>query len=137
MATFSGSISIQGSAAASITAATVLTVSNSGTIYNVNQTGGYAITLPVPSAGTRFRFFVGTAAAANVTISYPVAGVDQTVLFGIVQNAAAMAQASSAKTITLVSGKAAVGDFVELTGVDSTHYFLKAGCSTSGGITAA
>ena len=117
--------------AAAIAAVTGVTSAQSGTWFTVAQTSAYAITLPTPpTAGLYYKFAVITAGAFAVTISNGSAH-----LFGTIVNDVTSVLPATGTTLTLVSGAAAVGDTIEIYGLDATHYLVKAVASAAGGIT--
>ena len=118
---------------AAIAGVTVVASAQSGTWFTVAQTSAYAITLPTPpTAGLYYKFAVITAGAFNVTVSNGSAH-----LFGTIVNDVTSVLPATGTTLTFASGATAVGDSVEIYGLDATHYFVKAVSSAAGGITIA
>lgn len=113
-----------------ITGATAPGIADSGTIYTVQQTSAYAITLPNPVLpGTSFKFMLDTAGAFAVTITNGDAE-----LFGTIIDGVPTVIAGVGHTLTFDPG-AAVGDSIEIYGIDATTYWFKAVTSVTGGIT--
>lgn len=118
-----------------ITTTDILAASESGTTFSVAQTSSYAITLPTAAAGLNYRFVVITAGAFTVTIATAAAANH---LYGtIVNDITSVLPVSANNTFTLVSGTAAVGDSIEVWGIDATHWYATAKTSANGGITIA
>ena len=118
---------------AAIAGVTVVASAQSGTWFTVAQTSAYAITLPTPpTAGLYYKFAVITAGAFNVTISNGSAH-----LFGTIVNDVTSVLPATGTTLTFATGAAAVGDSIEIYGLDATHYFVRAVTSAAGGITIA
>lgn len=123
-------LAVKSSSAAAIAAARVLTDADSGGCFSVAKTSAYAITLPVPSQGTRFKFMVLDTGANAVTISDGAAH-----LYGQVEvNNVAVAMTGT--TLSLAA-TGAVGDWVEFEGIDSTHYLVTGSCINAADITIA
>jgi len=117
--------------AGAIAGVTILANSDSGTWFTVAQTSAYAITLPDPPvAGVNYKFMVITAGANVVTISNGSAH-----LFGTIINDITSVIPATGTTLTLASAVTAVGDNIEIYGLDATHYMVKAVTSAAGGIT--
>ena len=128
-ATITGLRTIATSAAA-ITAARVLTALDSGGAFSVDKTSAYAITLPTPTRGLNYKFMVLDTGTNIVTISSGAAN-----LYGVV-SVANVNTAMTGTTIGLASG-GSVGDYVEFTGIDATHYLVTGACISAGDITIA
>lgn len=116
--------------AAAITTTRTLTVQDSGGTFSVAKSSAYAITLPTPTQGLRYKFMVLDTGANAVTISDGAAH-----LFGI----ASIANVNTALTGTTLTLAAtgSVGDWVEFVGIDSTHYLVTGACIAAGDITIA
>ena len=119
--------------AAAIAGVTAVTSAQSGTWFTVAQTSAYAITIPdPPTAGLYYKFAVITAGAFDVTVSN-----GQAHLFGTIVNDVTSVIPATGTTLTVANGVAAVGDTIEIYGLDATHYLVKAVTSANGGITVA
>ncbi len=118
------------STAAAITTARTLTAADSGGIFSVAKTSAYAIALPTPAQGIRFKFMVLDTGAFAVTISNASAH-----LFGLV-SVGNTNTAMTGTTLSLVA-TGAVGDWVEFCGIDATHYLVTGACITAAKITIA
>jgi hypothetical protein len=116
--------------AAAITTTRTLTSADSGGCFSIAKTGAYAITLPTPAQGMRFKFLVLDTGANIVTISDGAAH-----LYGAV-SVANVSTAMTGTTISLASGNS-VGDWIEFEGVDSTHYLVTGACIAAADITVA
>lgn len=116
--------------AAAITTTRVLTAADSGGIFSVAKSGAYAITLPTPAQGIRFKFLVLDTGANAVTITDGAAH-----LMGVV-SVNNVNVAMTGTTLSLVSA-GSVGDWVEFCGIDATHYLVTGACIAAGKITIA
>ena len=118
-----------------IAAARVLTAADSGGVFSVAKTSAYAITLPTPAQGLKFRFMVLDAGANAVTISSGAA-----TLFGVADVAGTPVimgtGANGTTTLTLVA-TGGIGDWVSFEAIDATHYLVTGACVTAAKITVA
>lgn len=128
-----GGLKMSGGAA--IAVATTLTHHDSGNTFPVSQSAAYAITLPrvADMVGLRYRFVVTTAAANAVTIA--LAGATASFRGVILNNLAAAVM--SGTTITIASGTAVVGDYIEVEGISSSVVHVRGATSATSGITIA
>lgn len=120
----------QTATAAAITTTRSLTAADSGGVFSVAKTSAYAITLPTPAQGLKFKFMVLDTGANAVTISNGSAH-----LYGVVSVANA-ATAMTGTTLSLASA-GSVGDWVEFEGIDATHYLVTGACIAAADITIA
>lgn len=116
--------------AAAIATTRSLTVQDSGCCFSIAKTSAYAITLPTPAQGIRFKFLVLDTGANIVTISNGSAHLMGTVS---VNNTNV---AMTGTTLSLASG-GSVGDWVEFEGIDATHYLVTGACIAAADITIA
>ncbi len=120
------------------TATNVLAASECGKIITLNAATEFVTTLPVPTAGCKFRFIVKAApASASYTI---VTSASANILIGHVETAdidgAADGDVSTSDdTITIADGVAVVGDEVEIYS-DGTSWYYIGHARTYNGITA-
>jgi hypothetical protein len=116
--------------AAAITGADTLTADDSGGVFSVAKTSAYAITLPTPAQGLRFKFMVLDTGANAVTIA-----AGSNMLWGAV-NVNNTLTAMTGTTLSLASG-GSIGDWVEFEGIDATHYLVTGACIAAADITIA
>jgi len=116
--------------AAAITTTRVLTAADSGGVFSVDKGSAYAITLPTPAQGLRFKFLVLDTGANIVTISDGSAHLN-----GIV-SVNSVGTVMTGTTLSLASG-GALGDWVEFEGIDATHYLVTGACLNAADITIA
>lgn len=116
--------------AAAISAARTLTAADSGGVFTVAKTSAYAITLPTPSQGLKFKFVVLDTGANAVTISDGAAHLLGTVSINNVNTA------MTGTTLTLASA-GSVGDWVEFEGISATQYLVTGACIAASDITIA
>lgn len=114
--------------AAAITTTRTLTAADSGGVFSVAKTSAYAITLPTPAQGLRFKFMVLDTGANIVTISNGSAHLMGAVSINNVSTA------MTGTTLGLASG-GSVGDWVEFEGIDATHYLVTGACIAAADIT--
>lgn len=114
------------------TAAYALSAGESGSNVMLNAAAGFAITLPAPQAGLKFRF---TVAAAFATTSFTVVTSGSA---NVIEGGAIVAgddvPAANEDTITFVDSAETVGDFVEVWS-DGTSWFAFGRGTASGAIT--
>ncbi|MEY2874366.1 MAG: hypothetical protein RLZZ373_1737, partial [Pseudomonadota bacterium] len=116
--------------AAAITTARTLTAADSGGIFSVAKTSAYAITLPTPAQGLRFKFLALDTGAFAVTISDGSAHL----LGAVSVNNTLVAMTGT--TLTLASA-GSVGDWVEFEGISATQYLVTGACIAAADITIA
>ena len=132
---FSGPIAIGSGSVETLTAAKTLTGDNSGMTYFLGAAGGFAVTLPTPSAGYRFKFVVSVAPTTAYTI-VPNGGAD--IMIGGVNELEVDTgddgpYDADADTITLVANTAVVGDYVEMIS-DGTSWYFTGQTNADGGV---
>lgn len=114
------------------TAATELTAAQSGSIVFLNAAAGFAITLPLPAAGLRYRFIV---AAAFATSSFTVVtNGSANIIQGVVDVNSTLVPGADEDTITFVNSAETVGDWVEVVS-DGTNWYVSGQAAASGGVT--
>lgn len=128
--TGSAGVVAKSATAAAITTTRALTSADSGGCFSVAKTSAYAITLPTPAQGLRFKFMVLDTGANAVTISDGSAHLAGTVSVNNVSTA------MTGTTLSLASG-GSVGDWVEFEGIDATHYLVTGACIAAADITIA
>lgn len=105
--------------AAAITGVTTLTAADSGGVFSVAKTSAYAITLPTPAQGLRFKFLILDTGANIVTISDGSAH-----LYGNICEAGTAPVAIAGSTTLSCASGGSIGDWVEFEGIDATHYLV-------------
>jgi hypothetical protein len=128
--TTSGGFIPKSTQAAAITTTRVLTTADSGGTFSVAKTSAYAITLPTPAQGVRFKFMVLDTGANAVTISDGSAHLKGVVSVNNVNIA------MTGTTLSLASA-GSVGDWVEFEGIDATTYLVTGACIAAADITIA
>lgn len=113
-----------------IAAARTLTAADSGGVFSVAKTSAYAITLPTPAQGLRFKFLIIDTGANIVTISNGSAH-----LFGIV-SVNSVNVVMTGTTISLASGNS-VGDWISFEGISPTQYLVTGATLAAADITVA
>jgi len=113
-----------------IAAARVLSAADSGGVFSVAKTSAYAITLPTPAQGLRFKFLVIDTGANIVTISNGAAH-----LFGIV-SVNSVNVVMTGTTISLASA-GSLGDWISFEGISSTEYLINGATLAAADITIA
>ncbi len=120
-----------------VAATNVITAAESGKTFFLSHATEFVSTLPAPAAGLEFSFVVAAApAGASYTI---VTNSSANIILGHVlssQDAGGNgdSETSGGDTITLVDGKAVVGDRVDLIS-DGTNWFARCSCKTFDAIT--
>lgn len=119
------------------TAATTLTAADNGKTIFLNSATEFATTLPQPAAGLAFTFIV-SAAPSGASYTIVTASSSNIILGNVVtsQDAGGTAdsETSGGDTISLVDGKAVVGDKVEVY-CNGTNWFAYGTCKVFDAIT--
>lgn len=123
-------LAAKSTSAAAIATTRVLTAADSGGTFTVAKTSAYAITLPTPAQGLRYKFVVLDTGANAVTISDGSAHLLGTVSINNTNTA------MTGTTLTLASG-GSVGDWVEFEGISATKYLVTGACIAASDITIA
>jgi len=111
-----------------ISSPTGLSITDSGTTYEVDKTGGpFTITLPAPIPGLVFDFVVTTAAANLVDVL--IAGAH-----GTIGDPAAVRQLNNDGGINMTA-TSAVGDNITVKGISNTKYLVQAHSSVTNAFT--
>jgi predicted RecA/RadA family phage recombinase len=124
-----------GTTPVAITAATTLTLADSGGIFTVSQAAAYDIDLPSPTTGPGLRFFFSLTAAGANAVTITVAGSAATFVGSIQTDAACIVATGS--TLTFASGTALLGDNIEIQSIATNLYHVRAVSSANVGITVA
>lgn len=115
-----------------LTAATTLTAADSGKTYLLNLTAGFAVTLPAPASGLKFKFILSAAITGDMTVV--TNGGDNVIQGTIIVNGASVI-GSNEDTITFANAAETVGDYIELES-DGTNWWIVGGvAAAAGGIT--
>ncbi len=117
-----------------LTVASAIPASESGTTYVLSATAEFETTRPPPAPGLKFSFVVG---AAPSSASYTIVPYNSADIFvGLQVNAAGDAGDTSTgdDVITFVDGQAVAGDRVDLLS-DGQSWFCWAFCKVAAGIT--
>lgn len=114
-----------------LTAATTLTKADSGKTLILNSATEFAVTLPAPKIGLRFKFIVS---AAPVGAAYTVVtNGGANLIDGSATVAGLVIAAANEDTITFTASAALSGDWVELVS-DGTNWFVGGQATASTGI---
>lgn len=120
-----------------ITAATTLTVSDSGKVCVLDAAAGVTVTLPALAEGLHFLFVVG---ATFATTNWVIASSEGDNINGIIADmgsTVAGIPASGEDQINFVATAEAIGDWVELIADSGNSQWIVRGmCANNGGITA-
>lgn len=112
------------------TATTTLTKADSGKTIMLAAAAGFAINLPAPQAGLKFRFVVGLAfATTNFTVVAP-----SNVIQGGADVNSTFVPAANENTISFVASAETLGDYIELVS-DGTNYYANGVGTAAGAIT--
>lgn len=122
---------VPSSFAETVVAANVVTARESGKTFFLGLAGGFASTLPAPSAGLKYKFVVSVAP----TTAYTVVATSG-IIEGAVDVNSTLVLAANETTITFAANTAIVGDWVEVES-DGTSWFLNGMSGAVGGITLA
>ena len=116
------------------TAATTLTVAQSGALISLTAAAGYAVTLPAvaSSAGVHYRFVVGVVHATTDWV-ITSAGAD---IQGMVDELSAIQAIINTTTINLELATATIGDWYDLYS-DGVNWYVKGHASQALSVTPA
>lgn len=110
-------------------AAFTVPASESGMTYILNLAAGFAVTLPAPAVGLKYKFIIGISVTGSTTIVATSTLVRGAILTNDVNSATDSGfSATGATTITLAANKSVSGDWVELVS-DGTNWYMTAACS--------
>lgn len=110
-----------------ITAAANVSNLDSGKVIGVTGDSGLTISLPDPSAGVEFTFYVTDTITGNVVLD----AQDTQIVGGAL---GATGSGSGVATISFVSGTSVPGDSINLKGISSTLWLATASTNASGGV---
>lgn len=127
----SNGLIVKSTTGCAISGATTLTSKDSGGIFYVAKTSAYAISLPTPEQGMKFKFVIQDAGAFAVTISTGSAD-----LVGIINDAGTLLNVLADTTITLVA-TGNVGDYICIDCIDADNVLVSGACMTTNKITVA
>lgn len=114
-----------------VTAATTLTIANSGQILILKAAAGAAISLPAVTAGKwNFRIITGLAFA---TTAWTVVSTTSVIQGGADVNST-FVPAANENTITFVASAETLGDYVDLV-CDGTNIYVSGAATAAGAIT--
>jgi hypothetical protein len=120
-----------------LTQADTLTNSDLGRTFFLNAAGGFAITLPKPTPGASFKFFVKTAPTGAYTIvSTSSANIVKGQIYTTDVNSVTDPdfETTGGDTITFVANTAVLGDSVDLIS-DGVDWYVNGFCSVYNAIT--
>lgn len=106
-----------------ITGALALNTTHSGDFLSLNATSGCAITLPTPTAGLVFNFYVNNTGAHTLTA--PSALINGAITNSVFSTSANLATGTAKRVVSTTAGSS-VGDNFTLT-ANGSKYFLS-GC---------
>lgn len=122
---------------ADLTAASTLTTSSCGKTLFLNSATEFATTLPSPTAGCSFKFFV-KAAPASASYTVVTASSANIIIGGVNELETDTGEdgpyIADGDTITFVDTTGVVGDTIELIS-DGTSWYVKGQAKNDGGIT--
>ncbi len=125
-----------GAEAETLTGTTTLVAQDSGKTLYLNSATEFAVTLPAPFLGAKFKFVIAAApSGADYTV---VTAAAAQVLVGAIHSAAGDAGDAEttlgANTITFVSAQSVMGDWVEVES-DGTNWYVQGFSAVAAGIT--
>lgn len=121
-----------GSTVETLTAATTLTMADSGKTFFLNAAAGANVTLPAvaTSAGFKGRFIV---AAAFATTAWTITAATAKIQGGAIVNSVHV-PAANESLITFAFGAETVGDWIDME-CDGTNWYVNGVAAADGGIT--
>jgi len=138
LSTSGGAVSVafrEASSVVATTAVTTLTADQSGSTITLGAAGGYAVTLPAPAVGLKFKFIVLVAPTTAYTV---VTTASANIIHGQISSAedaaGSVSTAASSDTISFVANKAIIGDYCEVES-DGTNWYVSGMCNVQDGIT--
>lgn len=102
-----------------ISAATTLTAANSGKTYILTGIVGYALTLPAPSEGLKYKFIIQDLFATTDWVITATGAI----MYGSVMEASTVQAVTAATTINLELAADAIGDWVQVES-DGTNWYV-------------
>ena len=119
-----------------LTAADTLTAKETGKTILLGSATGFAVTLPSPSAGLRFKFIVSVAPTSgnHTVVTASSANIIHGQLASPEDAAGSVATAAAADTISFVANLAIIGDNAEVVS-DGTNWYVSGMCKVQDGMT--
>lgn len=121
----------------SLTAATTLTESDSGTLFYLNLAGGFTVTLPAPTDGVEYNFIVGTAPTTAYIVANASGGTGDNMIGHVLSSSGGAEDTETTAggdQVNFVANTAVVGDRLHVVS-DGTYWYVSAICAAAGGIT--
>jgi hypothetical protein len=116
----------------STTTTDALTASQCGGVITLNSATGYVTTLPAPTAGCEFTFYVNTQpTSGNHTV---VTSGSSNVVYGSLEVAGAVVACATEDTVSFVASTVLTGDGIVVYS-DGTSWFVSGDAAATGGIT--
>ena len=129
-----GLVTLAGVTGSAIAGATLLTLADSGGIFEVDQDAAFDIDLPAPTGpGLRYTFVLTDDGANVVTITT----IGASTFVGTIANDVTSVLPATGATLTFANGVSAIGDTIEIFSISTTLYGVRAISSAAGGITIA
>jgi len=111
-----------------LTETKAITAADSGKTFLISGTG-YTITLPVATAGVRYKFQVAAAFSTDTVVQTPAAERDT--ISGSLIVAGAVVDADAVDRVTFEDGAERIGDFIELSSDGSVWTLFGNGAQSS------
>ena len=115
-----------------ISAATTLTAANSGKTYILTGVVGYALTLPAPSAGLKYKFIVQDLFATTDWVVTATGAI----MYGTVMELSTVQAVAGATTINLELAADTIGDWIMVES-DGTNWYVTGACAQAASVTPA
>ena len=115
-----------------LSAAATLTALQNGTTFLLTGVVGYAITLPAPAAGLKYKFVVQDLFATTDWVITATGAI----MYGTVMEASTVQAVAGATTINLELAADTIGDWVEVES-DGTNWYVSGACAQAASVTPA
>jgi len=132
--TVAGTLDVTGAfktASEIVTATNVITAAESGKTFFLNNTTGFASTLPAPAIGLHYKFVLMAApASGNTTVGTNAAAA---IIEGNLMVASTVVPAVNERSINFLVTDSDIGDWCEVIS-DGTSWFLRGSATTTAGM---
>ena len=125
-------VRVEGGAPVELSAATTITADQSGTTFLLSGVVGYAITLPSPAAGLKYKFIVQDLFATTDWVITATGAI----MYGPLMELSSIQAVAGATTINLELGADTIGDWISLES-DGTNWYVSGHFAQAASVTPA
>lgn len=115
-----------------LSAAHTITAAENGTTFLLTGVVGYALTLPAPSAGLKYKFIVQDLFATTDWVITATGAI----MYGTVMELSTVQAVAGATTINLELAADTIGDWIQVES-DGTNWYVSGACAQAASVTPA